>query len=167
MTANIIVQSQYLKDLSFELIKAPWESQIDESKIKLENNVSVSTKNFEGSSIFEVSLKLDMKILETNNTLFIIEMEYCGIFNLTEIDKQHYSKLLMVDSAYLLFPFLRQIVANITQNSGFRTLSLNPVNFHELYEKFLQEQSSNNSNNSKSSSNIKNFIDKKNNIRKN
>ncbi|MBF8246613.1 MAG: protein-export chaperone SecB [Rickettsia sp.] len=135
VAASIQIQSQYLRDLSFELVKSPWEKQTDESKIKLSNDISVITKQFEGLNIFEVAIKLNLKLLENSEELFIIDMEYCGIFDLKGINPEHYQKILAIDCAHLLFPFIRQIISTVTQDSGFRALSLNPINFYEIYHK--------------------------------
>jgi preprotein translocase subunit SecB len=42
--------------------------------------------------------------------------------------------VLYVHCATLLFPFARQIIAEMTRNGGYPPLLLNPVDFNALYQ---------------------------------
>ena len=50
--------------------------------------------------------------------VFIIELSYCGLFNI-KADPKIMETLLYIDCPHLLFPFAREIVASVTKDSGF------------------------------------------------
>ena len=51
-----------------------------------------------------------------------------------------------MDVPYLMFPFVRQIVADMTKNGGFVPLMLDPINFAELFNQRNQKVDNNQKN---------------------
>jgi len=49
--------------------------------------------------------------------------------------------LVMIECPRLLFPFARHIIADATRNGSFPPLMIDPVDFAQLYQTRLTEQS--------------------------
>ena len=71
-------------------------------------------------------------------------MAYAGIFTLKGLPEQFLAPMLYIECPRMLFPFVRQLIAEITGNGGITPLMLNPVDFAALFrqqqEKMQQQQ---------------------------
>ena len=64
----------------------------------------------------------------------MVELDYGGIVTLAEgLEPQIVDLLLMVETPRYLFPFARNIVADITRDGGFPPLIMNPLDFHQMF----------------------------------
>ncbi|HMK88226.1 MAG TPA: protein-export chaperone SecB [Methylocystis sp.] len=130
--------AQYLKDFSFENPNAPRSLGPQEKQPAIAIQVNVRFKALSGSD-FEVSLTLDAKAGEEgNNLLFKLDLEYAGVFRLTNIPQEQVHPILMIECPRLLFPFVRQIVADATRDGGFPPLYIDPIDFVGLYQQQVQ-----------------------------
>ena len=55
------------------------------------------------------------------------------------IPKDQVHPIVMIECPRLLFPFVRQIVANATRDGGFPPLYIDPIDFVALYQQKLAE----------------------------
>ena len=69
-----------------------------------------------------------------NSKLFILEIEYGGIFEVTGVPKDQIHPYLMIECPRILFPYLRRIVGDVTRDGGFPPLNLEQINFLALYQ---------------------------------
>lgn len=122
---------QYLKDLSFECPKPG--NNVKEGQSNAEISVGLMTKKLDEHH-FEVSLKLDATAKdESNETLFIAESNYCGVFILDNIAEEQAEFLLGVEAPQLLFPFARRILMTTITDAGFKSIFIDPINFGALF----------------------------------
>ena len=70
-----------------------------------------------------------------DDSLFVIEGSYCGIFTIENADGDILEKILLIECPKFLFPFLRTIIANCSREGGFPPLMINPIDFVGMYEK--------------------------------
>jgi len=124
---------QYLKDLSFENPNAPRSLGPQETPPNIQIQVNVDAKQLAPTD-FEVAIKLDAKAGEGANLLFNLDLEYAGIFRLTNIPQEQVHPIVMIECPRLLFPFVRQIVCDATRDGGFPPLMLDPIDFVGLYQ---------------------------------
>lgn len=138
---EISVNAQYIKDFSFENPNAPESLIALETPPKIELAVDINVQRLQENNTYEVALNVEAKALNTENnaTIFMVDLEYAGIFSLNNIptDQRHF--ILGVHCPALIFPFVRQIISNITQDGGFQPLMIDPINFVALYNKKMQE----------------------------
>jgi len=113
---------QYLKDLSFENPNAPRSLGPQEKSPNIGIQVNVNAKQLAPTD-FEVSISLDAKAGEGVDLLFKLDLEYAGVFRLTNIPEEQMHPIIMIECPRLLFPFVRQIVADATRDGGFRRCS--------------------------------------------
>lgn len=125
----IRVMSQYIKDLSFENPGATVEGQ---PNIELGIDVSATSKNA-AENVFEVTLKLNARAGTQDSALFILEMDYSGLFQVSGFAQADLEPILLIECPRLLFPFARRIIADISAEGGFPPLRIDPVDFAALY----------------------------------
>jgi preprotein translocase subunit SecB len=130
--AGIHVLGQYVKDISFENPGAPRTLRASEAAPNLDVNVNVNARP-QSQTDFEIELKLDAKAVRGEETLFIVEVTYAGVFQIRNVPQEHVHPLLLIECPRLLFPFARQIIADATRQGGFPPLLIDPVDFAALY----------------------------------
>src|SRR5260370_17903457 len=67
---------------------------------------------------FEVELKLEGKAEHSGNVLFAFDLNYAGVFRLSNIPAESLGPLLMIECPRLLFPFARELIASAISNGG-------------------------------------------------
>jgi preprotein translocase subunit SecB len=137
---GIHVLGQYIKDLSFENPGAPRSLRPSDKPPRLDVNVNVNARP-QSESEFEIELKLEAKAERGEETLFIAEVSYAGLFQIRNVPQEHMHPLLLIECPRLLFPFARQIIADATRQGGFPPLMIDPVDFAALYRQRMAELS--------------------------
>ncbi|OFX08635.1 MAG: protein-export chaperone SecB [Alphaproteobacteria bacterium RIFOXYD12_FULL_60_8] len=134
---NFAITGQYVKDLSFEAPGTPQVfSQLNTSP-SVEINVDVEAKPFE-NNMFEVALKFHIKSTFGGQQGFILELVYCALVALN-LPQEQVQPALLVEAPRLIFPFARAIVSDVTRDSGFPALMVQPIDFVQLYNQRIQE----------------------------
>ncbi len=124
---------QYVKDFSFENPNAPRSLAPRESAPNISMQVNVNAKQLSQTD-FEVSITLDAQAGEGADVLFKLDLEYAGVFRLMNIPAEQVHPIVMIECPRLLFPFVRQIVADATRHGGFPPLYIDPIDFLALYQ---------------------------------
>ena len=130
------LQKMYIKDLSFENPNAPEVFTAKQGEPKVEVNLGLNNKELPGDDLFEVSIKITANITqgEEAKTLFIAEIEHCGVFFIKDIPQEHMQAVMAVDAPTMLFPYTRQIISQISVDGGFIPFLMEPVNFLALFQ---------------------------------
>jgi preprotein translocase subunit SecB len=134
-TMPFTIHAQYIKDLSFEN-PSPIASFTNENNAQPNISVGIQAKaeNLGGRN-FEIVLDIRIDATRDKNQLFMTELSYAGIVTLADsVEEQDAGALLMIEGPHLLFPFARNILADVTRDGGFPPLMLAPVDFAMLYE---------------------------------
>ncbi|PPD46528.1 MAG: protein-export chaperone SecB [Methylocystis sp.] len=129
---------QYLKDFSFENPNAPNSLGPQETQPNISIQVNVNAKQLAPAD-FEVTLTLDASAGEGAGLLFKLDLEYGGVFRLVNIPQDQIHPIVMIECPRLLFPFVRQIVADATRDGGFPPLYIDPIDFVALYQQKAAE----------------------------
>ncbi len=131
-TKEITLLGQYIKDLSFENPMAPnLPSQEINPTINLDVNATyLDLKN----DNHEVNLKIKSTASIDKSALFIIELQYAGVIK-SEIKNEDDKKNLIISGSYLLFPYARSIISNITMEGGFKPFVIQPIKFENMFQK--------------------------------
>lgn len=132
--SNIKVISQYIKDLSFETPNAPEIYLTPRAKPDINLAIDIDAKKV-ANEIFEITLKIKADAAEDKKKIFICEVSYSGLFALQNIEEAMTEQVLLVYCPNLLFPFIRKLIANLTIDSGFPPLMIDPIDFADLYSK--------------------------------
>lgn len=130
----LIVKAQYIKDLSFEMPGAPaiFGRLNTEPEIEVQINVH---PNELGGGDYEVVLAIEARAMLADETAFVAELEYAGLFELnSSIPEEYIGSILLVECPRILFPFARNIVASATSESGMPPLMLQPIDFNAIVQ---------------------------------
>lgn len=131
-TPSFSIKGQYIKDLSFENPHSPQSLTVINQKPAIDINVDLRGERLQ-DSFFEMSLHLTAKAVVDSGTLFLVDLVYAGIFELVNIPEDRMELVLWVDCPFVLFPFARRVIADVTRDGGFPPLMLDPIDFHALY----------------------------------
>jgi preprotein translocase subunit SecB len=130
-TQRLIVNAQYIKDLSFENPRAPQSLTQQTSAPNVDINVDVNAQPLNPET-YEVVLTINASAKLNNEALFILELVYGAVVTVRNVPRDMLPPVLLVETPRLMFPFARAIVADATQNGGFPPLMVNPIDFTEL-----------------------------------
>lgn len=138
----LVMNVQYVKDLSFEVPGAPQIFATLRSQPNVGINLDVQARRIDdNASTFEVTLAIRAEAKETTAAnggepamLFIAELSYCGIVTLSGIPDNATEPALLVEVPRLLFPYARNILADVTRDGGFPPVLLQPIDFVALWQ---------------------------------
>ncbi|SDB70139.1 protein-export chaperone SecB [Belnapia rosea] len=136
----LVLNMQYTKDLSFEVPGAPeiFATLREQPRVDLQLDVQARPIQ-EGGNVFEVSLQIRADAQADSRACFIAELVYCGIFTVN-VPPEQLEPVLLVECPRLLFPFARNILADVTRDGGFPPVMLAPIDFVALWQSRRAEQ---------------------------
>ena len=135
---QILLNAQYLKDLSFESPGVPQSLVATQQPSNVSLGIDVAVQQLDAER-FEVVLNFRGQAQTESATVFLIELAYAGLFTLSGIPQDQLQPILFIEAPRLLFPFARAIVADVTRDGGFPPLLVNPVDFVDMYRRRLAE----------------------------
>ena len=126
------VLAQYTKDLSFENPNAPDSLRSGLEAPQININIEIGRQMLGDDSV-EVTLMLKADARRGDQVAFIAELEYAGLFAFQNVNIEEIQPLIMIECPRLLFPFARQIMAEMTQNGGYPPIMLEPPDFSAMF----------------------------------
>lgn len=129
----------YVKDVSFEIPNAP---QIFAEEWKPEINLQLNTEvSPVDTDIYEVVLHLTVTAKQDEKTGFLVEIQQAGVFKVKGFDGTQKGAMLGAYCPNALFPFAREVIADLVVKGGFPQLLLAPINFDALYAQNTDQMS--------------------------
>ncbi|HET8997248.1 MAG TPA: protein-export chaperone SecB [Acetobacteraceae bacterium] len=149
----LVVNIQYVKDLSFEVPGAPQIFTQLKAQPQVNINLDVQARRVqEGQSVFEVAIMIRAEAHEaaaqggngqasaSPTAVFVAELTYAGVFTLSGLPDNAVEPVLLVECPRILFPFARNILADVTRDGGFPPVLLQPIDFVALWQSRRQQQ---------------------------
>ncbi len=143
----LVVNVQYIKDLSFEVPNAPEIYATLRSQPNVQINLDVQARALQdGQNVYEVVLAVKAEARETaapasngaaateGRPVFIAELQYAGVFTLNGVPPEAVEPLLLIECPRLLFPFARSVLSDVTREGGFPPVLLQPIDFVGLWQ---------------------------------
>ncbi len=144
----LIVNVQYIKDLSFEVPNAPDIYATLRSQPNVQINLDVQARPIqEGQNVYEVVLSVKAEAREPvaaangngagageGRHVFIAELHYAGVFTLNAVPAESVEPVLLIECPRLLFPFARTVLSDVTREGGFPPVLLQPIDFVGLWQ---------------------------------
>jgi len=132
------ILDQHVTKLHFDL-DDQYNQKKKEQRISLEPQMDIRYDKVpeEEKIIVNLSIKISGK-----NVPFKIDVILAGLFQLVgdEMADESLDKMVHINCAAALFPFLREVVANTTQRGGFPPLMLPSMNFVDTYSAFIERR---------------------------
>lgn len=132
------IVAQYIKDLSFENPNSPRLLSANGGQPEIGVHVDVRANKMADGN-FEIELRLTVDAKTNNEVMFMVDLQYAGIFLLQNIPEESVQPVLMIEAPRQIFPFARRIVADITRDGGFPPLMIDPIDFAGLYRRRLEQ----------------------------
>ena len=131
---KLTVNSQYIKDLSFENPNSPESLTNKDGLPQINVDVNVFAKPL-SKKLYEITLSINSKAIRKNLKIFELELAYAGLFSLpnNKLSDVLEKKVMLIEAPQLLFPYARSIVSNVTRDGGFMPLIIQPIDFELLY----------------------------------
>ena len=140
----LVVNIQYVKDLSFEVPGAPQIFTTLRAQPSVAINLDVQARRVQdGQNVYEVSLVVRAEATDPAATtnggtaplpVFVAELTYAGVFTLNGLPDNAVEPVLLVECPRILFPFARNILSDVTRDGGFPPVLLQPIDFVALWQ---------------------------------
>ena len=132
------VLGQFIRDLSFENVMAQKGASGDvQPDVNVQVNLDAKKRTTENQYEVAIKLNIESKAKELGETLFVFEIDYCGIFHVEGVAEDQLHPFLLIECPRMLFPFLRRIVSDVTRDGGYPPLNLDNIDFVALYRNEL------------------------------
>ena len=135
------ILGQFIRDISFENILAqkPVAGQMNPD---IQVQVALDGRKGGADNQYEVISKYNItsKNKDSDNVLFVLELEYAGLFQIENIAEEQLHPFLMIECPRMVFPFVRRIVSDVTRDGGFPPLNLDNIDFVALYRQQLAQR---------------------------
>ncbi len=128
--------SQYVRDMSFENVSAQ-KGKNPEGQPKFNVQVGLDAKKKGDTKNYEIVIKLNVTASAGEETIFILELEYAGLFLVDNVPDAQMHAFLLIECPRQIFPYMRRIVSDITHDGGFPPLNLDTIDFLALYRQEL------------------------------
>ena len=132
------VLAQFIRDMSFENIAAQKSLQGNtQPEIQVQVGVEARKRQAENQYDVVVKLKIDNKTKDDGAQIFLIELDYAGVFQIENVNEQQLHPFLHIECPRMLFPFIRRIVSDISRDGGYPPLNLDNMDFVQIYRNQL------------------------------
>lgn len=147
----VAILTQYVRDISFENPNAPDSLRGGQATPELDVNIGMDARKLPDQdikSLYEVVLNARAEAKRGEQIVFIAEVQYAMVVSVGDtVPEDSHHPLLLIEIPRLAFPFVRQILSDMTSQGGYPPLMLGLVDFHALYmqrfgaeiEKFRKE----------------------------
>lgn len=133
----LTINAQYTKDLSFEVPGAPMVfAAMQNAQPDININIEVNARPIQ-DQMYEVEIAANASCDIDGDTGFILEFIYAGLFTVN-VPEEHLQAILLIECPRLLFPFARNIIADVTRDGGFPPVMLGQVDFVGMYQRQLE-----------------------------
>jgi preprotein translocase subunit SecB len=131
------LQKVFLKDVSFESPNAP---SIFSGEWKPNYTLNMTTRsNPLGEDNFEVVLETTIEAKQGDTVAFLAEIQQAGIFMLKGFADSDLTQVLATFCPAQIYPYTREVVADLVGKGGFPQLHLHPVSFDAMFAKAQAE----------------------------
>lgn len=132
------VLAQFIRDMSFENIAAQKSLQGNtQPEIQVQVGVEARKRQTENQYDVVVKLKIDNKTKDDGAQIFLIELDYAGVFQIENVNEQQLHPFLHIECPRMLFPFIRRIVSDLSRDGGYPPLNLDNMDFVQIYRNQL------------------------------
>jgi preprotein translocase subunit SecB len=131
------IEKIYVKDLSLENPGAPQSFRLSEPP-QVEIGLRTRGEKIDDDT-YECVLTVTMTAKAADKTLFLIEASQAGIFTIKNIPAEHLQPVMAVNCPNVLFPYVRETIADAVTKAGFPPVHLAPINFEALYQQQLAQ----------------------------
>ena len=139
IAAAFAIEKIYLKDLSLENPGSP-QSFMQQEAPQIEVGLRTSGNQID-PDIYECVVTITLTAKVGDKTLFLVEASQAGIFTIKGVPPDQIQGVIAVNCPNVIFPYIRETVADAVTRAGFPPVHLAPINFDALYAQQLAQMS--------------------------
>ena len=136
-TGQFQIQRLYVKDVSYEVPNAPQVFK-EGGQADIKMNLAQRVDKLE-DDLHEVVLTVTVTATVGEKTAYLAEVAQAGIFLISGLNEQAMHAVMNTVCPNTLFPYARQAISSLVGQGGFPPLTLQPVNFDQLYARRMQQ----------------------------
>jgi len=135
---RIDMQKIYTKDISYEapgtpeIYTADWAPQVSQEMHNSHKQI--------GEDLFESVLTVTITVKLGDKVAYLIEVSQAGIFYLPGHSADGLEKAFAIFCPMVLFPYVREVISDLSCRGGFPPLVLQNINFQVLYEEYARQK---------------------------
>lgn len=125
------IERIYVKDLSLENPGSPQSFQLNEApqvEIGLRTRTDVLAPD-----VYECVLTVTVTAKAGERTIFLVEASQAGIFTIKGVAQDRLQPVIAIHCPTVLFPYIRETIADATSRAGYPPVHLAPINFEALF----------------------------------
>ena len=126
------IQRVYLKGASLEQPNSP-AILLEQEQPAVDINLGVNAENV-AEGVFEVTVTATVQTQIQDKTVFLVECQQAGIFEIRNVPEDQMSAIIGVACPQIVYPYLRGNVADLIQRGGFPPVHLAEINFQSMYQ---------------------------------
>lgn len=134
------IHKLYMKDASF-ITHSDAAEMTQSWKPELQVEINSKHEVLPQEDTYEIVLHVKCLISSNQKKTFEVESDYAGIFTISNVEPEQLKHTLGSYCPSILYPYLREVIADLVLKGGFPQLNLAPINFDLLFE---QQHSSKN-----------------------
>ena len=131
------IEKIYVKDLSLEIPHSP-QVFLNRNQPEVQVELHTTGKSVD-EGVFEVTLSVTVTARAADTTLFLVEANQAGVFQLRNVAQEEIEAVLGIACPNILFPYVRETVSDVVNRAGFPPVYLAPVNFETIYQQRLAQ----------------------------
>ena len=125
------IEKVYVKDVSLEVPRGA-QSFLENGQPEFEVRIDSRGERV-NETLYDVTVKVTVTAKNADKTLFLVEVAQAGIFQIRNVPENEMSPVLGIACPTILFPYVRETVADLVTRAGFPPIHLAPVNFEAMY----------------------------------
>jgi preprotein translocase subunit SecB len=129
------IQKIYVKDLSLESPGAP-QSFFTQEVPQVEVGLRSRGEQIE-QDVYECVLTITVTAKVGDKILFLVEAAQGGVFQIKGVPQSDIQPIIGIHCPNVLFPYVRETIADAITRAGFPPVHLDPINFELLYQQQL------------------------------
>jgi preprotein translocase subunit SecB len=135
--ATFSIDRIYVKDLSLENPGSPQSFTLQEQP-QIEVGLRTRAEPVQ-PDVYECVLTVTLTAKAGDKTLFLVEASQAGIFTIRGVPAEQLQPVLAINCPTILFPYVREVLADAVTRAGFPPVHLAPINFEGLYQQQLAQ----------------------------
>ena len=136
-SAAFTIDKIYLKDLSLENPGSPQTFLVQEQP---QVEVGLRTRGEQVQpDVYESVLTVTLTAKVGDKTLFLVEASQAGIFTIRGVPPDKLQPIIAINCPTVLFPYIRETLADAVTRAGFPPVHLAPISFEALYQQQLSQ----------------------------
>jgi len=126
------IEKIYVKDLSLENPGAPKSFLMQEAP-QIEVGLRTRGEQVE-DNLYECVITVTVTAKNGEATVFLVEAAQAGLFQIRNVPATEIQPIMGIHCPNLLFPYIRETIADAITRAGFPPVHLNPINFEALFQ---------------------------------